>query len=126
MARISGIVLPSNKRIEISLTYIFGVGRTRSVEILKRVGIDPNLKTKDLTEEQEYSIREAITTYVTEGDLRRQIQEDINRLKRIGTYRGIRHKRSLPVRGQRTKTNARTKRGKKMTMGSGKRKETKK
>lgn len=126
MARIAGVVLPGNKRVEIALTYIHGIGRTRSNEILKLAKIDADKKTDALTDEEENRLREIISRYTTEGDLRRKIQEDINRLQRIGAYRGIRHRRRLPVRGQRTKTNGRTKRGKRMTMGSGKRKETKK
>jgi small subunit ribosomal protein S13 len=126
MARIAGVVLPNKKRIEVALTYVLGIGRNVSRKVLTSVKIDYDKKTEELTENDEKKLREAIAKYLTEGDLRRKIQEDINRLQRIGTYRGQRHKRKLPVRGQRTKTNARTKRGKKVTMGSGKRKETKK
>jgi len=126
MVRIAGIVLPNKKRVEIALTYVFGIGRSLSGEILAKAKIDLEKKVDNLTEVEESRLRDVLTTYTTEGDLRRKIQEDINRLQRIGSYRGMRHKRHLPVRGQRTKTNARTKRGKKMTMGSGKKKETKK
>ncbi len=126
MARIAGVVLPNKKRIEIALTYIYGIGRSMSQEILKKAKIDFDKKTDNLTEKDEKNIRDIISTIPTEGDLRRKIQEDINRLQRIGTYRGIRHRKGLPVRGQNTQTNARTKKGKKVTVGSGKKKETKK
>jgi len=126
MARIAGVNLPKGKRIEVALTYIFGVGRTTSKDILNKLKINLDTKVEDLTADQEQSIRDEIAKYVTEGDLKRQIGDDIKRLQEIGTYRGFRHRRHLPVRGQRTKTNARTKRGKKKTMGSGKLKVAKK
>jgi small subunit ribosomal protein S13 len=120
MHRISGVNLPDDKRAEIGLTYVYGIGHTRSLKILETIGIDPNRKIKDLTDEEVNKIREYIDkTHKVEGDLRREVQDNIKRLKEVGSYRGERHKRGLPVRGQRTKTNARTKRGKKMTMGSG-------
>ena len=126
MARIAGVNLPKGKRVEIALTYIYGIGRSTSKQILDKLKIDLNIKVEDLSADQEQKIRDEVEKYVTEGDLRRQIGDDIKRLQEIGTYRGFRHRRHLPVRGQRTKTNARTKRGKKKTMGSGKLKITKK
>jgi small subunit ribosomal protein S13 len=125
MVRIAGINLPKGKRIEIALTYIFGIGRSSSKKLLTDLKIDVNTKTDDLTQDQENKIREVIEKIVTEGDLRRRVANDIKRLQEIGSYRGFRHRRRLPVRGQRTKTNARTKRGKRVTMGSGKVKEQK-
>ena len=125
MARIAGVNLPKGKRIEVALTYIYGIGRSLSKKILNDCKVDLNTKVDDLTNEQEQKIRDIIVKYVTEGDLRRQTGNDIKRLQEIGTYRGFRHRRRLPVRGQRTKTNARTKRGKRVTMGSGKVKATK-
>ncbi len=126
MARISGVNLPKGKRIEIALTYVYGIGRTVSKKILLDLKIDLNTKVEDLTPTEEQSIRDVVGKIVTEGDLRRQTGDDIKRLQEIGSYRGFRHRRHLPVRGQRTKTNARTKRGKKKTMGSGKLKIAKK
>lgn len=125
MARIAGVNLPKGKRIEVALTYIYGIGRKTSKNLLTKLKIDLDIKVENLTGDQEQKIREAIDKIVTEGDLRRQITNDIKRLQEIGTYRGFRHRRRLPVRGQRTKTNARTKRGKRVTMGSGKIKQTK-
>lgn len=126
MARIAGINLPKGKRIEVALTYIYGIGRPASKKILTQLKVDLDTKVEDLTPEQEQKIRDAIGKMVTEGDLRRQVGDNIKRLQEIGTYRGFRHRRHLPVRGQRTKTNARTKRGKKKTMGSGRTKVEKK
>ena len=126
MARIAGVNLPKEKRLEAALTAIAGVGRSLSKKILKRLNLDLDLKVKDLTEDQENILRAEITKIKVEGDMRREVQMNIKRMQDIGSYRGFRHKRKLPVRGQRTKTNARTKRGKKMTMGSGRRKEEKK
>lgn len=123
--RLCGVVLPDNKRIEVGLTYIYGVGRMRSRQLLKQLNIGNDIKVKDLSETDVAKLREALAKEMTEGDLRRKIQGDVKRLQDIGTYRGFRHRRKLPVRGQRTKTNARTKRGKKVTVGSGRRKETK-
>lgn len=111
MARISGVDLPRDKRVEIGLTYIFGIGRPRSLEILQKSGVNPNTRVRDLTETEVASLRTAIDTYHVEGDLRRDIAMNIKRLREINCYRGIRHKRGLPVRGQRTKTNARTRKG---------------
>ncbi|TVR21158.1 MAG: 30S ribosomal protein S13 [Anaerolineaceae bacterium] len=127
MARIVGVDLPRNKRIVIALTYIYGIGRSTSEQILAETGIDPSTRVHDLTEDQAQSLREAIAPLTTEGDLRRQLQGNIKRLVDIGTYRGLRHRRNLPVRGQRTRTNARTKRGAKKTVpGRGRRRGAKK
>ena len=125
MVRLAGVQLPMEKRVEVGLTYIHGVGRSLSNTILAELNIDPNKKVKDLTEDEQAKLRDALTKIRTEGDLRRKVQMDIKRLQDIGSYRGYRHKKRLPARGQRTKTNARTKRGRRMTMGSGRKKETK-
>ena len=113
MARIAGIDLPREKRIEIGLTYIYGIGRARSNEILKKTGINPDTRVKDLTEDENAKLREEIEkgSYNVEGDLRREVAYNIKRLVEIGCYRGVRHRKGLPVRGQRTKTNARTRKG---------------
>ena len=112
MARIAGVDLPREKRVEIGLTYIYGIGRTKSNEILKTAGINPDTRVKDLTEDEVIKIREIIDkSYKVEGDLRRDIALNIKRLMEIGCYRGLRHRKNLPVRGQRTKTNARTRKG---------------
>jgi small subunit ribosomal protein S13 len=112
MARIAGVDLPREKRVEIGLTYIFGIGRTKSNEILAKTGVNPDTRVKDLTEEEVIKIREVIDKeYKVEGDLRREQALNIKRLMEINCYRGIRHKKNLPVRGQRTKTNARTRKG---------------
>lgn len=121
MARIAGVDLPKEKRVEIGLTYIFGIGRTKSNEILKACKIDPNIRVKDLTEEQATLIRNYIDKNLkVEGELRTQVSMDIKRLQEIGCYRGIRHRKNLPVRGQRSKTNARTRKGPKKTVSRGK------
>ena len=112
MARIAGVDLPREKRVEIGLTYIYGIGRTKSNEILKTAGINPDTRVKDLTEDEVIKIREIIDKgYKVEGDLRRETALNIKRLMEIGCYRGLRHRKNLPVRGQRTKTNARTRKG---------------
>ncbi|MGH3635256.1 30S ribosomal protein S13 [Mycobacterium sp.] len=117
MARLVGVDLPRDKRMEIALTYIYGVGRTRSNEILAATGIDRDLRTKDLTEEQLAKLRDYIEANLRiEGDLRREVQADIRRKIEIGCYQGLRHRRGMPVRGQRTKTNARTRKGPKRTI----------
>ncbi len=122
MARIAGVNIPPQKRVEIGLTYIYGVGRSTSNKVLHIVGIDPNTKVKDLTEEEIVRLRDAIDREVTvEGDLRRERSQNIKRLMDIGCYRGIRHRRGMPVNGQRTRTNARSRKGPKRTI-SGKRK----
>ncbi len=118
MARIAGVDLPREKRVEVGLTYIFGIGRTTALEILGKAGIDPNVRVKDLSEEEVGAIRKIIDSdYHVEGDLRREVSLNIKRLMEIGCYRGIRHRRGLPVRGQNTKTNARTRKGPKKTVG---------
>ncbi|PIZ00617.1 30S ribosomal protein S13 [bacterium (Candidatus Howlettbacteria) CG_4_10_14_0_8_um_filter_40_9] len=123
MARIAGINIPNEKRVEVSLTYIKGVGLTSSQKILAEAGIDPNLRTKDLTEADITKIRGILDKkHLIEGDLVREVTTNIKRLKDTGSYRGLRHKAGLPTRGQRTKTNARTKKGKKVTVGSGRKK----
>jgi len=123
MPRIAGVDLPRNKRVEIGLTYIFGVGRSRSNEILDHTGVDPDTRCKELTEGETSRLREFIDkNYHVEGDLRREVTQNIRRLKDIGCYRGIRHRRNLPVRGQRTRTNARTRKGPRKTVpGRGRR-----
>jgi len=117
MARIAGVDIPREKRVEIALTYIFGVGRTRSIATLEATGIDRNTRVKDLTDDQLVALRDHIEgEFKVEGDLRREVAADIRRKVEIGSYEGIRHRRGLPVRGQRTKTNARTRKGKKQTV----------
>ena len=117
MARIAGIDLPREKRIEIGLTYIYGIGATRAKEILAKTGIDADIRVKDLTDDQEAQLREVIEhQYLIEGDLRRSVAMNIKRLSEIGCYRGLRHRRGLPVHGQRPKTNARTRKGPKKTI----------
>ena len=119
MARIAGVDLPKDKRIEIGLTYVYGIGRTSANKILARTGINPDTRVKDLTEEEEAKLRECIDHhYIVEGDLRRSVALDIKRLTEIGCYRGLRHRRGLPVRGQRSKTNARTRKGPKRTIAN--------
>jgi len=119
MARIAGVDLPKDKRIEIGLTYVYGIGRTSATKILEKAGINPDTRVKDLTEDEEGRIREAIDGgFVVEGDLRRTVALDIKRLTEIGSYRGLRHRRGLPVRGQRSKTNARTRKGPKRTIAN--------
>ncbi|WP_137846522.1 30S ribosomal protein S13 [Microbacterium sp. 2FI] len=117
MARLAGVDIPRDKRVVIALTYIYGVGRTRSNEILVATGIDENIRVKDLTDDQLIALRDYIeVSYKVEGDLRREVAADIRRKVEIGSYEGIRHRRGLPVRGQRTKTNARTRKGPKRTV----------
>ena len=119
MARIAGIDLPKDKRVEIGLTYIFGIGRTSAKKILAETGINPDTRVKDLTDEEEAKLREIIShSYTVEGDLRRDVAMDIKRLTEIGCYRGIRHRKGLPVRVQRSKTNARTRKGPKRTVAN--------
>ena len=119
MARIAGVDLPKDKRIEIGLTYVYGIGRTSANKILEMTGINPDTRVKDLTEEEESKLRECIDHhFIVEGDLRRSIALDIKRLTEIGCYRGLRHRRALPVRGQRSKTNARTRKGPKRTIAN--------
>ena len=117
MARLAGVDIPREKRVEIALTYIYGVGRTRAIETLKATGIDPDIRVRNLTDDQLIALRDHIEgTYKVEGDLRREVAADIRRKVEIGSYQGIRHRRGLPVHGQRTKTNARTRKGAKRTV----------
>lgn len=117
MARLAGVDIPRDKRVEIALTYIYGVGRTRALETLRETGIDGNIRVKDLSDDQLVQLRDHIEgTYKVEGDLRREVAADIRRKVEIGSYQGIRHRRGLPVHGQRTKTNARTRKGPKRTV----------
>jgi small subunit ribosomal protein S13 len=127
MARISGVNIPLNKRVEIGLTYIYGIGRSTSNELLAKVGVEPDRKVRDLTEEEVVQLRELIDNSLTvEGDLRRERSQNIKRLQEIGSYRGLRHRRGLPVHGQNTKTNARTRKGPKRMQVAGKKKAGKK
>ena len=127
MARISGVNIPLNKRVEVGLTYIYGIGRSRSCELLAKVGIEPDRKVRDLTEEEVVKLRELIDgSLMVEGDLRRERSQNVKRLQEIGSYRGLRHRRGLPVRGQNTKTNARTRKGPKRMQVAGKKKAAKK
>ena len=125
MARIAGVNLPLNKRIEIGLTYVHGVGRSTANEILAKAKIDPNTYVKDLTEDETIKLRDAVEAGDVEGDLRRERSQNIKRLSEIGSYRGLRHRRGLPTRGQRTKTNARGRKGPKRMSIAGKKKPTK-
>ena len=119
MARIAGIDLPREKRVEIALTYIYGIGRTSANKILAETGINPDTRVKDLTEEDEIKLSKVIAdSYTVEGDLRREVAMDIKRLVEIGSYRGMRHRKGLPARGQRSKTNARTRKGPKRTVAN--------
>jgi small subunit ribosomal protein S13 len=119
MARIAGVDIPRDKRVEVSLTYIYGVGRSTANKILKRAEINPDTRVKDLTEQEISRIREVLEgNYVVEGDLRRELSVNIKRLMDTGTYRGLRHRRGLPVRGQRTRTNSRTRKGPRRTVGA--------
>ena len=123
MARIAGINIPLNKRVEIGLTYVYGIGRSQSNAILKKAGVDPNTYVRDLTDDEVIKLRDAIDQDLTvEGDLRRELSQNIKRLMEIGAYRGLRHRRGLPVRGQRTKTNGRTRKGPKRMSVAGKKK----
>jgi len=127
MARIAGVDLPRDKRVEVSLTYIYGIGRSRSQEILEQTGINPDTRVRDLAESEVARLREAIDhNYRVEGDLRREVAMNIKRLQEIGCYRGIRHRKNLPVRGQRTRTNARQKRGSRKTVAGKRRSRAKK
>ena len=127
MARIAGINIPLNKRVEVGLTYIFGIGTSQSRKVLEKAGVDPDTYVKDLTDDEVVKLREAIDNDLTvEGDLRRERSQDVKRLMEIGAYRGLRHRRGLPVNGQRTKTNARTRKGPKRMSVAGKKKAVKK
>ncbi len=117
MARIAGVDLPVNKRIDIALTYIFGIGKSLAKKILEDAGVSPDIKVKDLTDEEVNRIQKEVEKYPVEGELRAQISQNIKRLMAIGCYRGLRHRRGMPVRGQRTRTNARTRKGPRRTVG---------
>ena len=125
MARIAGVNIPLNKRVEVGLTYVFGIGPSTAREIVKQAGVDPNTHVKDLTEDEIVKLREAVESRDVEGDLRRERSQDIKRLQEIGAYRGLRHRRGLPVRGQRTKTNARGRKGPRRMSIAGKKKPAK-
>lgn len=118
MARIVGVDIPNDKRVVISLTYIYGIGRSKSKEILANCNVDENIRVKNLSEEQLVAIRQEVARHHVEGDLRREVALNIKRLTEIGSYRGIRHRRGLPVRGQRTRTNARTRKGRRRTIAN--------
>jgi small subunit ribosomal protein S13 len=122
MARIAGVNIPLNKRAEIGLTYVFGIGRSTANDILKETGVDPNTQIKDLTEDEVVKLRDAVENREVEGDLRRERSQNVKRLQEIGSYRGLRHRRGLPVRGQRTKTNARGRKGPRRMSVAGKKK----
>ena len=122
MARIAGVNIPLNKRAEVGLTYVFGVGRSTALKILKQAGVDPNTAVKDLTEDEVVKLRDAVEANDVEGDLRRERSQNVKRLQEIGSYRGLRHRRGLPVRGQRTKTNARARKGPKRMSIAGRKK----
>ena len=122
MARIAGVNLPLNKRVEIGLTYVHGIGRSSANELLAKVGVDPNTYVKDLTEEETVKLRDAVEDLEVEGDLRRERSQNVKRLSEIGSYRGVRHRRGLPTRGQRTKTNARGRKGPRRMSIAGKKK----
>ena len=123
MPRISGVDIPENKRVEVALRYLYGIGKYNSLEVLKKVEISPDKRAKDLTADEISKIAKILEEVLVEGELRKQIRDNVERLKRIGSYRGHRHSVGLPVRGQRTRTNARTKRGKRMTVGALKKEE---
>ena len=125
MARIAGVNIPLNKRVEVGLTYVYGIGQSTASDIVKGVGIDPDTQVKDLTEDEIIKLRDAVESREVEGDLRRERSQDIKRLQEIGSYRGLRHRRGLPVRGQRTKTNARGRKGPKRMSIAGKKKPSK-
>ncbi|MFL5849664.1 MAG: 30S ribosomal protein S13 [Solirubrobacteraceae bacterium] len=126
MARIAGINIPLNKRAEVGLTYIYGIGRSTANEILREGGVDPNTRVGDLTDDEVVKLREAVESHTVEGDLRRDRSQNVKRLQEIGSYRGLRHRRGLPVNGQRTKTNARTRKGPRRMQVAGRKKAAKK
>ena len=126
MARIAGVNIPLNKRVEVGLTYVYGIGRSTSNQLLSSVGVEPDRKVRDLTEDETAKLREAVENLTVEGDLRRERSQSVKRLTEIGAYRGLRHRRSMPVRGQRTKTNARTRKGPRRMQVAGKKKAVKK
>lgn len=118
MARIAGVDLPEQKRVDIGLTYLYGIGRSNVVTVLKDAGVDGAKRVKDLTDDEVSKLQKAIEKYKVEGDLRREVEQNIKRLEEIGTYKGLRHRKGLPVRGQRTRSNSRTRRGKRKTIGA--------
>ena len=126
MARIAGVNIPLNKRVEVGLTYVYGIGRSTSNQLLTQVGVEPDRKVRDLTEDEVVNLRNAVEALAVEGDLRRERSQNVKRLMEIGCYRGLRHRRGLPVRGQRTKTNARTRKGPRRMQVAGKKKAGKK
>jgi small subunit ribosomal protein S13 len=126
VARIAGVNIPLNKRVEVGLTYVYGIGRSSSNQLLAQVGVEPDRKVRDLTEDEVVKLRDAVENLTVEGDLRREVSQSIKRLMEIGCYRGLRHRRGLPVRGQRTKTNARTRKGPRRMQVAGKKKAVKK
>ena len=126
MARIAGVNIPLNKRVEVGLTYVFGIGRSTSNQLLAQAGVEPDRKVRDLTEDEVVKLRDAVENLTVEGDLRREVSQSIKRLMEIGCYRGLRHRRGLPVRGQRTKTNGRSRKGPRRMQIAGKKRVTKK
>jgi small subunit ribosomal protein S13 len=126
MARIAGVNIPLNKRVEIGLTYVYGIGRSTSNQVLAQVGVEPDRKVRDLTDDEVVKLRESVENLSVEGDLRRERSQNVKRLMEIGCYRGLRHRRGMPVRGQRTKTNARTRKGPRRMQVAGKKKAAKK
>ena len=126
MARIAGVNIPLNKRVEVGLTYVYGIGRSTSNQVLGQVGVEPDRKVRDLTDDEVVKLREAVEALTVEGDLRRERSQNVKRLMEIGCYRGLRHRRGMPVRGQRTKTNARTRKGPRRMQVAGKKKAAKK
>jgi small subunit ribosomal protein S13 len=126
MARIAGVNIPLNKRVEIGLTYVYGIGRSTANKVLAQVGVEPDRKVRDLTDDEVVKLREAVEAIPVEGDLRRERSQNVKRLMEIGCYRGLRHRRGMPVRGQRTKTNARTRKGPRRMQVAGKKKAAKK
>ena len=123
MARIAGVDLPENKRVDIGLTYIFGIGRSNVVSVIKNAGVDSAKRVKDLTEEEVNKLQKSVEEFKVEGDLRQEIEQNVKRLEETGSFRGLRHKKGLPTRGQRTRSNARTRRGKRKTVGAIKKEE---
>jgi small subunit ribosomal protein S13 len=126
MARIAGVNIPLNKRVEVGLTYVYGIGRSISNQVLAQVGVEPDRKVRDLTDDEVVKLREAVENLQVEGDLRRERSQNVKRLMEIGCYRGLRHRRGMPVRGQRTKTNARTRKGPRRMQVAGRKRATKK
>lgn len=118
MARIAGVDIPNEKKVEVSLRYLYGIGPTNSLKVLELAKVEPGIRVKDLTDEQVARLQKVVEAMPVEGELRREVVQNIKRLEEIGSYRGLRHRKNLPVRGQRTKSNARTKRGKRMTVGT--------